>query len=220
MTGPVGDDAFRSYDAAYVLGALNPTERHEYEQHLAECPHCRESVRALAGLPGLMSRVRPEDFTTPEEAPPPELLPAMLNVVARRRRRARWCLAAVGAAAAAVVLVLVLLLVNSPGPAPAPPARPMAAVVASPVHATVSLRDQPWGTDVTLRCHYDGTASYPGGYTLVVVDDAGRAEQIAAWKAVPATTAVLTGTTSVSRHQIRAIQVRTPTGTAILNLTV
>ncbi|MGA8115433.1 MAG: zf-HC2 domain-containing protein, partial [Actinocatenispora sp.] len=89
MTGPVGDDAFRSYDAAYVLGALTPAERHEYEQHLVGCRRCREAVRSFAGLPGLMSRVRPEDFTTDEVQPPPDLLPSLLSAATRRRRRGR-----------------------------------------------------------------------------------------------------------------------------------
>jgi len=38
-------------------GALSPTERAEYERHLAGCQSCRESVAALAVLPGLLSRL-------------------------------------------------------------------------------------------------------------------------------------------------------------------
>jgi anti-sigma factor RsiW len=38
-------------DGPYVLGALSPTERAEYERHLAGCQTCRGSVAALAVLP-------------------------------------------------------------------------------------------------------------------------------------------------------------------------
>jgi hypothetical protein len=41
----------------YVLGALSPAEREEYEQHLADCAECRAEVAELAGLPALLARV-------------------------------------------------------------------------------------------------------------------------------------------------------------------
>ncbi|GAA2510369.1 anti-sigma factor family protein [Pilimelia columellifera] len=44
-------------DAAYVLGALSPAERTDYERHLAGCVACREGVADLAGLPGLLGRL-------------------------------------------------------------------------------------------------------------------------------------------------------------------
>ena len=44
-------------DGAYVLGSLSPTERKEFEQHLAGCKECARNVRQLAGLPGLLARV-------------------------------------------------------------------------------------------------------------------------------------------------------------------
>lgn len=53
-------DPYRRWDAAYVLGALPPSERLEYEDHLTYCSTCRTSVVELAGLPGLLARVPPE----------------------------------------------------------------------------------------------------------------------------------------------------------------
>lgn len=57
-------DPYREWDAAYVLGALAPGERREFEQHLAACPACREAVADLAGMPALLGMV-PADVATP-----------------------------------------------------------------------------------------------------------------------------------------------------------
>ncbi|HEY3501867.1 MAG TPA: zf-HC2 domain-containing protein [Actinocatenispora sp.] len=210
-------DEFHHDDAAYVLGALNPTERHRYEQHLATCPRCQDEVRALSGLPGLLSRVPLEEVASEPVDPPPELLTGLLQAAWRRRRRNRWLAASGGAVAAALVLVLTLLLTFGPRQHTAPE-QAMAAVTPAPVTATVALTRQPWGTDVRLRCRYTGPADYAGGYTLVVVTDSGRTEQISTWAAVPDTTAVLTGTTSVSPDDIHAVQVRTTGGTTVLTM--
>ena len=51
-------------DGAYVLGALSPAERAQYERHLATCSFCREAVAEIAVLPGLLGRLDPSDFCT------------------------------------------------------------------------------------------------------------------------------------------------------------
>lgn len=56
--GP-GGDQYAEWDAAYVLGALSPTDRRAYERHLAECAACRSAVAELAGLPGLLGTLTP-----------------------------------------------------------------------------------------------------------------------------------------------------------------
>lgn len=50
------------WDGAYVLGALSPTERLEFEEHLTRCDDCSRSVRELAGVPGLLAQVGPDDL--------------------------------------------------------------------------------------------------------------------------------------------------------------
>ena len=60
-----GDD-YVEWDAAYLLGALSPTERWQYEGHLALCSACSRSVAELAGLPALLSLV-PADQLAPME---------------------------------------------------------------------------------------------------------------------------------------------------------
>ena len=92
-------------DGAYVLGALTPEERLEFERHLRACPACARAVQQLAGLPGLLSQVSADVL---ESAPAPEpvpdtLLPALVREVRRGRRRRHW---AVGLAAAAAVVTV------------------------------------------------------------------------------------------------------------------
>ena len=70
-------------DAAYVLGALSPAERLEYERHLPTCASCRRSVAQLAGMPGLLARVPVESVEEPivAEPVPPTVLPALVAQV-------------------------------------------------------------------------------------------------------------------------------------------
>ncbi|NAZ86732.1 anti-sigma factor family protein [Kineococcus indalonis] len=105
-------DAFATSAGPYVLGALSPAERGEFEEHLGACASCRAAVEELAGLPGLLSRV-PADVVAAleEDAPAPlpprapdTLLPRLLREVRARRRRRRLVL--VGGAAAACLAVL------------------------------------------------------------------------------------------------------------------
>ena len=59
-------DAFAEYDAAYVLGALSPEDRRDYEAHLATCDDCARAVGELAGMPGLLARVPREEVELPK----------------------------------------------------------------------------------------------------------------------------------------------------------
>ncbi len=77
--------------AAYVLGALSPAERLEFEHHLAGCEECARAVREVAGLPGLLAGVEPAVL---EHAPEDDPLPDSLLALAARRA----CVAAVVAA--------------------------------------------------------------------------------------------------------------------------
>ncbi|WP_026075456.1 zf-HC2 domain-containing protein, partial [Cellulomonas massiliensis] len=61
MTAEGHRDPYREWDAAYVLGALDPDERRAFEQHLQGCPACTAAVAELAGLPGMLRAVAPED---------------------------------------------------------------------------------------------------------------------------------------------------------------
>jgi anti-sigma factor RsiW len=81
---------------AYVLGALEPDERREVDDHLRACPTCAAEVAEFAGLPALLARARPEDLEPVPVSPSPELFARMSAVAGTRRpRRSRtWALVA------------------------------------------------------------------------------------------------------------------------------
>lgn len=45
----------------YVLGAIAAADRSAVGAHLACCADCRDELAELAGLPGLLSRVSPDN---------------------------------------------------------------------------------------------------------------------------------------------------------------
>ena len=103
---------FAHHDGAYVLGALSPAERQEFERHLDGCAACARATRELAGLPGLLARVDPDVLeSAPHVEPvPATLLPALVHQVRRTQQRRRFLTA--GLAAVAVVLGVPATLVH------------------------------------------------------------------------------------------------------------
>jgi hypothetical protein len=223
---------FAHDDGAYVLGALSPTERLAFERHLPGCDHCTQSVRRLAGLPGLLGRLDAgvlED-PTPDEPLPDTLLPSLVGRVARRRRR-RTALAVGLAAAAAVVAAAVPVVVGqlddeSPSAPPAPsavPALTMEPVGEVPVRASIALEEVTWGTRLDLTCTYDPTSvdyELPpeADYELFVSTRRGHTEQVGSWRSVGGKTMQLTAATASSRRDIASVEVRTRDGRVVLEL--
>lgn len=63
-THPASDRHERQFDAGvYVLGALSPSERREFERHLGDCSQCRDDVIWIAGLRGLLGRLSASDVS-------------------------------------------------------------------------------------------------------------------------------------------------------------
>src|SRR5665811_1639999 len=127
-------DEFTLYDAAYVLGALSPADRREFEDHLKGCAACSSSVGELAGLPGLMSKVSEDQLTAEVEAPPETLLPALARAVRRERGRRRMAVGTAAAAAACLIAVGAVALTR-----PNSPARPPVTSSASTPSGTAKL---------------------------------------------------------------------------------
>lgn len=235
---------FAHDDGAYVLGALSPAERREFERHLRGCAECSRAVGELAGLPGLLGRVDAGLVTELEtdDPVPATLLPALAREVRHAQRRRTW--AAAGLAAAAVVVVAVVTGVTmwqvagdqAAAPAvpattssaadPAPPdavslsMRPVGVV---PVRATVSLEQVAWGTRLGLSCTYD-TASVEYelprevDYTLFVRTRDGRAERVGSWRSVDGLPMQLSAATAATPEELASVEVRTADGRVVLRL--
>jgi predicted anti-sigma-YlaC factor YlaD len=170
MTCPEASTAL----GAYVLGALEPDERREVEEHLRGCPACSAELAEFEGLPALLARVRPEDLDPVSVTPSPELFARMSAVAGTRRPRRSRTWALVAAAAALVVLGLGIgLAVWWPGS----------------VEQTVTASSGPVEVTLTASEANDGSALdvavaglRPGETcSLVVVDRDGRSHPAGDW---------------------------------------
>lgn len=225
-------------DAAYVLGALAPRERLDFERHLAGCAECSRSVRELAGLPGLLAHVHMDELE-PTDAPPlpSTLLPSLVREVKRSQRRRSVLVGALAATVAAVVATTLGVWVgveadrepDSPAsPAAAAtrtPGMPMVPVAPTAVRADVLVANVAWGTRLDVTCSYadegeDYEAAPGAEYALVVRTQDGRVEQVATWRGLPGRTMRLSAATATSRNEIETVEMRTADGVVMLRLTV
>ena len=236
-------------DAAYVLGALSPADRREYEDHLRDCADCRSSVQRLAGLPGLLALTTAAAIEDPEPEVPPTILPKLLERARAERRRRQWVFGGLLAASIAALLVLVGVLVTqqpeqydeaaegsastssvapSSGTLPSgtatstPPAvdQDMTQLLPGPMTASVELADRRWGTSITVVCQYSEQMDSDVAYDLAVIDVEGHSSDVGAWRAVPGANYRIPAATSLTRDRIAALEVRLPDGEPILRSTL
>jgi hypothetical protein len=217
---------FAHFDGSYVLGSLSPTDRQEFEQHLDDCAGCAQSVRELAGLPGLLARVHPDVLDLPSDPVPETLLPGLVREVRRTHRRRTRVAAGLAAAVVVTIAAGTAAVVNDEeGPASPPSASASAGVSMTPVQqsqvtARVALETVPWGTRLTMTCSYAGRDEYatpaPTGYAMFVHTRDGDTEQVATWKPLPGRTMTLAAATAAQRKDITSVEVRTTEGTTVL----
>ena len=225
-------------DGAYVLGALSPSERLEFERHMAHCAECSRSVRELAGMPGLLAQVQVADLEASTGPPLPNtILPALVREVRGAQRRRSAVIAAVAAAAAAVVVGALAVAAGldgtrEPDSAVRPTVttttasgRPMVATTPSPVHAAVVVAGVAWGTRLDMTCSYAAASKdYPADqvpqYALVVRTRDGRTEEVATWRGLPGRTMRLSAATATRSSDISAVEMWTAEGIVILRLAV
>ncbi|NUT40604.1 MAG: zf-HC2 domain-containing protein [Thermoactinospora sp.] len=87
---------------AHALGALEPDEAVEVDNHLAECDACLEEFTGLAMLPPMLAKVSEKDIALVAE-PPRQVLERLLTTTARKKQRGRLLL---GLAASVAVLAV------------------------------------------------------------------------------------------------------------------
>lgn len=217
-TGPC---PYEMDDGAYILGALAPAERAEFERHLAGCPPCRDSMAQLAVLPGLLGRLDPA-AARPSATAPPSLLPRVLAAVrakraARRRRRLFALIAGVVLAVSGVTAVAVATqLDESVRIATEVAYRPMTVDAGNTrVDAEVGIQEQQTGTLVAVRCLYYGSADRTWHVWLVVFTGDDEAEPIGSWVATGGTPVEVTAVTHFAPDEIVRIELQTANNTTI-----
>ena len=211
---------YADWDSAYVLGALSPAERREFEEHLETCEACRRSVAELAPMPGLLARLSADraqallvesDVVPP--APRPELLDAVRREGRRRRIRRTRMRIALAAAAAVVVVAAVAVPLALTRPAVGVQAVAFETVADVPVSASAELSPAEWGTRIELDCTYEAPAGADAPeegwpYALVVVDREGHRTEVSSWRATPGATARLEAGTALAVEEIASLEIR------------
>jgi anti-sigma-K factor RskA len=210
------EDRFAHDDAAYVLGALPPQERAEFETHLQTCDECAARVIELSGMRELLATVSLDELT---DDLPDTLLPGLVRRARAERNRRRWVTTGLAGLAAACLVALAVAVWPSNSPA-GPHPQAMAALVSSPIHASATLSERRWGTAISLDCYYDGGAvpkDWAYGLTVIGTDNAKHS--LGSWTLVAGKDTRFTSGTALHRDQIKQIQITAPDGTAILQLT-
>lgn len=231
------DDIYREWDAAYVLGALSPAERREFEEHIKQCEPCSNAVAELAAMPGLLGSLPTDDALNllgPEATdivtPDPTSANSLHRLTARARRRRRiqtWSAGVAGVAVAAATFAGASVVSDGLNP-PAQPSIsvPLQKAMPGPLTADLALASVEWGTKIHMRCDYHVDPGTNGGsppstrirYGLYVTDDAGTETRVSSWTSSPGETVTVAGSIDVPISDITALDVRSlDTGTVLLS---
>ncbi|MDQ0374579.1 anti-sigma factor family protein [Cellulomonas humilata] len=215
-----GVDPFREWDAAYVLGSLDPADRREFEDHMRTCAACRAAVAELAGMPGLLRMVPADEATALGGAPTAEVveLASVARAVQRDRRRRTALLASAAAALLVLGGVAGVLLGRPTGTPVAAPSSSsqvtelqLEPVGAAAVSADLTLQEKRWGTRIDWECRYpseSGPYATLPTYELVLVDDEGTSTVVATWTGGATGARGLGASSSIVTDTIRRVEIR------------
>jgi hypothetical protein len=221
MTGMAGCREIKQALGVYVLGAIDPAERAQVDEHLATCAECREELASLAGLPAMLRKVpvveaerlaaagQDAELT---EGPSPELLTSLVARTANVRRIRRWRGLAAAAAVALVAVAGGAAVTSALQPGGSPRHGPVQAVAwhhasgsgpAAGAYLTVRYRPQDWGTEMWINV----TGLQPGSVCeFRVTDRTGRTSVVGSW-VLWKDGAWYPASTWLAEHDLRAFEV-------------
>ena len=199
------DDNFRESAAAYVLGALEPGERAEFERHLRTCAHCQADVSDFSALPGLLAQVDPESDLDHDPATDrvKDLAIARANHDYGRlqKQSRRWRFNALVATAAAILLVVsfaVITFTDSTSEGVE------LALVDTTVTGSVVIEERAWGTSIDLDL--EGLPERDS-YHLWAVGTDGEVLSAATWTSTGTGIAKVTGAAAIPAADIDFISI-------------
>lgn len=202
----------------YVLGSIDPADRPAVEEHLAQCPSCRDELASLAGIPGLLGRL--EEPEVVGLADPPDSAGQLLNrtlraAAAHRRSRRRRVLLR----AAALVLLLTGIgagaKVLTSGNNTSAPATVSLTSTAGPLSVRAGLTARAWGTSVDLRL-----SGVPGGYRcrVVAVSRDGGTDTAASYTSTYAGSMLVSGATALQLAEITELRIIDTSGRTLVSM--
>jgi hypothetical protein len=229
---------------AYVLGALDASERLETDRHIRDCAHCRDALLQFAHLPGLLNALTLEEVTSvaPDVVFSPtdydlglDLLTPRISRDGRdlsidpfelpvnsppKPRRLPRSHAVIAAAAAATLLfaggLIGRQLITDSAPQALNSSTWSATHGAGRVHTTAQMTSQPWGTDIRLHM-----TDLPAGAVckLVVHARNGASETTGWWSTNGDLEADVPASTSIPLADIDRVQVTTTDSKILSTLT-
>lgn len=220
----------------YVLGALSPSQRVGFEQHMATCAECQAEVNDLAVLPGLLGRLDEPTVVAASELPQPStVLTGTIRQIRRQRRGRRVVALSAGFAVACLALVIGLVMPQfGDSAATVTPVALHAMQSVSNEHTLVSAQvgftpvsGGGGGTQIEVKCQYGAVppgSAYAGAHKFelfVYPRNGSPAEQVSAWTAGPGTSIQRIGDTAWSLDKMARIELRSANGEPLLvyNLT-
>jgi anti-sigma factor RsiW len=197
--------------ASYVLGSLDPMERARLEAHLPECDVCRAELVSFAGLPGLLSRVSPQEAASGLPPVRPQLLDGLLARAAAQRKTRQHRLVA----AAAALILVAGGIVGGFGLAHTSGSATVTTAANGPVRAQVQLTGTSSGTKITIRL-----TGVPSGEEcrLVAIGKDGSSHNAGSWYASYAGAASVSETAALSPAELAALRVETPAGRPLVTI--
>ena len=216
-------DSFDDWDAAYVLGMLSVDDRRAFEKHLKTCERCADGIAELAGLPGILAALSPEEagallagapLATAEHVP--SLTASLAKRVGRARIRRRLLTGALALVVAGLLTTTGLVIGGTIAPATTDaaasthaPLVPMTAVGAPVMTAQLGVTKKGWGTRLDWTCQYATQSPYSASYDLVVTTTSGTSETVASWTTTGGPGAKdLSASTSLQTSEIASIDIR------------
>jgi hypothetical protein len=189
----------------YLVGALDPSERAEVDEHLHHCAQCRAELAELAALPSMLDQLTIEDITAEPVALPEDLFDRVAAraradaevdtaPVARQRRPRRTVLLAVAAVLAVFAAVGITVGTLATHGQPSGYSATQAGI-----HMHVTLTSQTSGTGLRVT-----VSGLPGNEQchLIAVSRDGSRDLAGSWWATYSGQAQVTGSTNIPRSQL------------------
>jgi hypothetical protein len=211
---------------AYALGALQPAEIREVDEHLATCAECRTELAELEEMKEFLGEVPPEAFL---DGPPEDgdlLLQRTLREVRQPTKKSRkpWLLAAAAVVVVAGVLgggVLIGRQTVDQADAPVPGSRQVSAVDAvTGTSMTTTVEPREGWTWVRVQL----TGLKPGAECVMfVTDKAGKTWTAGSWLVSDQAAqdgARFGGGVLVQPDQVQSVEIKTVQGEHVVTTTV